>query len=222
MPIARKLPAGDYWIGNDSTPNASPRHMRRFIGDVWIDQDLLSWRAFEAFVTSGGYADSLWWRAADGNPFSDSAQPASVDNRCETIRQMTLADAPVSWQLPRGDLPALGLTWFEAAAVCHFSGARLPFEAEWETAMATGLLQGANPALSAAAQEWCFDGYASRYWRADSGVRGRSWHAGQKVTVRGYRSTEPTLGLTARRPADPSSGNAGCGFRRVWERAPSA
>lgn len=218
----RRLPAGSYWIGNDSTPNACPRHARRLVTDVWIDRDLLPWRAYEAFITAGGYVDPAWWRTAAGEPFPESARHASVDDRCESIRRMTLADAPASWRRARSDLPVLGLTWFEAAAICHFFNARLPFEAEWEAAQSTKLLQPEEDLPVPAAQEWCLDGYASRYWRADSGVRGRAWHAGQQVTLRGHHHGEPTLGVTARRSADPATGQAGRGFRRVWERDPTA
>lgn len=214
------LPAGTYWIGSDSDKNASPRHVRRFAEDVWLDCDLVTWLDFAGFVTGGGYADAAWWRTADGVSFPEAARPASVDARCEAVRSLTLSAAPPEWTRPRGDLPVLGLTWFEAAAVCHFFNARLPFETEWEAATTNGLL-GDSEAV-AKAQEWCLDAYASRYWRADADIRGRVWQAGQQVVLRGHSAREPALGATTRRSADPAVGGVGRGFRRTWERNPAA
>jgi hypothetical protein len=214
------LPAGTYWIGSDGLRNASPRHVRRFAGNVWLDRDLVTWLDFVDFVTGGGYADATWWRSADGASFFEVARPSSVDNRCEAVRGLTLSAASSEWTRPRGDLPVLGLTWFEAAAVCHFFNARLPFETEWEAATTSGLIGDSDAAP--VAQEWCLDAYASRYWRADADVRGRTWHAGQQVVMRGHSAVEPTVGPTARRSADPAAGGAGRGFRRVWERDPAS
>jgi formylglycine-generating enzyme required for sulfatase activity len=214
------LPAGTYWIGSDGVNNASPRHVRRFALDVWLDCDLVTWLDFASFVTGGGYADAAWWRTADGASFPEGARPNSVDARCEAVRGLTLAAAPPEWTRPRGDLPVLGLTWFEAAAVCNFFNARLPFEAEWEAATTSGVL--GDSAAVPAAQEWCLDAYASRYWRADAGIRGRAWHVGQQVVLRGHAAGEPAVGATARRSADPAVGGAGRGFRRAWERDPAA
>ena len=154
------LPAGTYWIGSDGHKNASPRHVRRFAGDVWLDCDLVTWLDFAGFVTGGGYADDAWWRTADDASFPETARPSSVDARCEAVRGLTLSAAPPVWTRPRGDLPLLGLTWFEAAAVCHFFNARLPFETEWEAATTSGLLNAtvAGPV----AQEWCLGGSGSR------------------------------------------------------------
>lgn len=214
------LPAGTYWIGSDGDKNASPRHVRRFVEDVWLDCDLVTWLDFAGFVTGGGYADTTWWRTADGASFPEAARPSSIDARCEAVRGLTLAAAPPEWTRPRGDLPVLGLTWFEAAAVCHFFNARLPFETEWEAATTSGLL--GDSAAAPVAQEWCLDAYASRYWRADAGVRGSAWRAGQQVVLRGHSAREPTVGATARRSADPAVGGARRGFRRAWERDPAA
>jgi formylglycine-generating enzyme required for sulfatase activity len=214
------LPAGIYWIGSDGVKNASPRHVRRFAGDIWLDRDLVTWLDFAGFVTGGGYADATWWRSADGTSFPEDARPSSVDARCEAVRGLTLSAAPPEWPRPRGDLPVLGLTWFEAAAVCHFFNARLPFETEWEAATTSGLFGDSATALLA--QEWCLDAYTSRYWRADAAVRGRGWQGGQQVVLRGHSAGEPAMGAVARRSADPAVGGAGRGFRRAWERDPAA
>jgi hypothetical protein len=213
------LPAGAYWVGSDGVRNASPRHIRRFAENVWLDCDLVTWLDFASFVTGGGYADAAWWRSADGASFPEAARPSSVDARCETVRGLTLSAAPPDWTRPRGDLPVLGLTWFEAAAVCQFFNARLPFETEWEAATMGGLF--GDSAGAPVVQEWCLDAYASRYWRADAGVRGRAWKAGQQVVLRGHSAREPAVGTTARRSADPAVGSVGRGFRRAWERDPA-
>lgn len=210
------LPAGNYLIGNDGIPNAGPRHARRFLTDVVIEKEIVTWQAFETFVSSGGYADTGLWRSLAGPTFPESALVESVDDRCEAVRSMTIAAAPPVWPKPRKDLPLIGLTWFEASAFCRFYGARLPFESEWEVAMSRSLLGAIR------AQEWCLDGYADRYWRADSNIRGSEWRSGKKVVFRGHHLGEPALGPSSRRPIDPSSGGPiGRGFRRVWERKPN-
>jgi len=216
------VPSGTYWIGSDSIPNAGPRHVRRFTEDVWIEHELVSWRDYSVFVASGGYADAAWWRMDDGAPFPEAARPASVDARCEAVRAVSLGAGRGPRPKPRSALPVLGLNWFEAAAICRFFGARLPFETEWEVAMTQNLLtKGASPATPTL-QEWCQDAYARQYWRADADIRGRSWRAEAQVVVRGYTAMEPAIGPKARRAADPLASVADRGFRRVWDQPPGA
>jgi len=215
---ARLLRRGGYWIGDDAIATSAPRHLRRFRDDAWIEVGYARWADFEVFVASGGFADERLWRDASGNAFPAGCVPASVDDRCEMIREATLAGMPRAWQASGADrlLPLLGVTWFEAMAVSRFFGGRLPFEAEWEAAM-RGRVVAAGDDDGGRFQEWTADAFVGRYWRADEAVRGRPWTAGRQVVVRGYATGEPTFATTARRSVDPASHGPHRGFRRVWD-----
>ena len=217
------LPRGRYWIGSDTISHASPRHSRLLGADVWIDQRLTTWRAFEAFVCGGGYGNEQFWKSIGGKPLPQEAIPQSVDARCDMLRREAVAaigcDRPS--HMPWSDMPVVGLSWFEALAVCRFFGARLPFEVEWEAAVVkVGLLSHAMAAGIVPFQEWTLDRYIGRYWRADESIRGREWNGDREVVIRGHAENEPAVGSNGRRPAEPSAGLVLRGFRRVWDRYP--
>lgn len=218
---ARLLRRGEYWIGDDAIATSAPRHLRRFRADAWIEAGYTRWADFETFVASGGYAHETLWRDDSGRPFPAGCRPASVDSRCEEVREATLAGMPRSWQEsgPGPSLPLLGLTWFEAMALCRFFGGRLPFEAEWEAAVIAKVVPAGNDA-EGRLQEWTGDAYVGRYWRADEALRGRPWTAGKQVVVRGYAIGEPVFAKTVRRGADPAAGIHHRSFRRIWDRNP--
>jgi formylglycine-generating enzyme required for sulfatase activity len=218
---ARLLRRGEYWIGDDAVATSAPRHLRRFRADAWIEAGYTRWADFETFAAAGGYADERLWRDDVGHPFPTGCRPASVDGRCEAIREATLAGVPQSWQDsgPGPSMPLLGLTWFEAMALSRFFGGRLPFEAEWEAAVIARVV-AAGDDVEGRFQEWTGDGYVGRYWRADEAVRGRPWTTGRQVVARGYAIGEPTLAKTARRGVDPAVGSRHRGFRRAWDRDP--
>lgn len=219
-----RLPAGEYWIGSDNLKNASPRHLRLLSADIWIDRHLVTWGDFEAFVCSGGYTNESLWKTLAGNPLPLEAVPESIDGRCDSLR--TAAMASTACQRPAGipwrKMPATGLSWFEAAAICRFFNARMPFEAEWEAAVLKHGLFTSGPGASIGRwQEWMLDRYASRYWRADMSIRGNEWGGDREVVVRGHADNEPAVGPSGRRPTDPAIGSALRGFRRVWDHDPS-
>ncbi len=218
-----RLPRGKYWIGSDNLTNASPRHLRLLNADVWIDMHLVTWGDFEAFVCSGGYTNESLWQTVVGKPLPRDAIPESIDCRCDSLR--TAATAFAACERPAGipwrRMPATGLSWFEAAAICRFFNARMPFEAEWEAAVLKhGLLASGPGASIGRRQEWTLDRYASRYWRADESIRGNEWDSDREVVVRGHADNEPAVGPSGRRPTDPAIGSVLRGFRRVWEHDP--
>jgi hypothetical protein len=214
------LRGGEYWIGDNAIARSGPRHVRRFSSASWIEARYTPYAAFREFVSAGGYEESRLWQTAVGVPFPASALPASVDERCEEIRGLTLTGLRGGGR--HGEtakrVPVCGLTWFEASAVCHFFGGRLPFEAEWEAAMIQGGL-GQPGATVKICQEWTGDGWFNRYWRADGDCRGRLWVGGE-VVVRGHAADEPAFAVAARRGFEPTSGTAFRGFRRAWDQRP--
>lgn len=217
----RRLPRGSYWIGDDTSANSAPRHRRTFVDDVWIDSRLATWSDFERFVTSEGYARQSLWRADGGIPFPEACRPQSVDERCEQVRAATLAgqENARTRSQPTRDWPVLGLTWFECVALGRSLDARLPYEAEWEAAMAARLIVPADG--TNVFQEWTADAYVNRYWRVDERIRGNDWDADDEVVVRGYSQAEPAMAVTARRAISPSATAVDRGFRLVWPKAPA-
>ena len=151
--------------------------------------------------------------------FPDACRPQSVDERCEQVRAATLAgqQSGRTSSLTTRDCPVLGLNWFESVALCGSLGARLPYEAEWEAAMAARLIAPAGS--TNVYQEWTADAYVNRYWRVDERIRGNDWDADDEVVVRGYSQAEPAMAVTARRAASPSATAVDRGFRLVWPKA---
>lgn len=179
--------AGDDGFAYD---NERPRH-RRDLVPFRIATRPLSVGDWRAFADDGGYEDRRWWddkgwawrqapdRAPHGSPPTmsngvpalapnDSAgpDPVSGTNRHPGFNPGTGTggDAPAGPPVDaHDDDPACHLSWFEARALCAHLGLRLPTEAEWEHAAASGLLQDVG-----AVWEWTattFDGYPG--FRAD-------------------------------------------------------
>lgn len=238
---AIRIPPGHYAIGDESVPNAAPSHRRRLWSEFWIDATPVSWSHYEVFVAAGSYArEDFWTEHIAGGGKCPAV--ASVDKRCEAIFEATVAGR-VNW--PEGaqksrDLPVMGLSWYEAFAVARFYHARLPFEAEWEGAMSRhpdgnerlSRPQGPWPdcvasrfgcfSLHHVMEEWMADAFSPRYWRADFNKRGVEWKSGSQVSVRGASPNELYQHQSFRFGDKPESASPFRGFRRVWDREPSA
>ena len=110
--------------------NEGPRHR------VWLDRfqicnDLVSNRAFQAFINDGGYTrPDLWmsegWSLCQQNGWTSPRYWRSDQE------EFTLAGR----QPLDPEAPVRHLSWFEADAFARWSDARLPTEAEWEHAAA--------------------------------------------------------------------------------------
>jgi len=133
-------------VGHDGSgfcfDNETPRHRQ------WLEPHALMNRPVThgewlAFVRDGGYQEPRWWLAAGWDWV-----------RAQGIR------APMYWTLPldvnalptvftlHGEMPldpntpVTHISYFEADAFARWSGARLPTEAEWESAAAPLPVQG--------------------------------------------------------------------------------
>ncbi len=86
----------------------------------WIDKYEVTNRQFAGFIDAGGYDQRELWT-------QEGWQWKSITERTH----------PKFWSDERwnqSNYPVVGVVWFEAAAYCRWTGARLPTEAEWERA----------------------------------------------------------------------------------------
>jgi formylglycine-generating enzyme required for sulfatase activity len=221
---AIQIPAGEYPIGDDVIPNATPRH-RRSLQTFWIDAEPVSWGHVELFIAAGGFADEMLWVGQEANALPDW-RPVSVDAHhrllLNSIRATDRTDSR-----PLRERPVTGLTWYEASALAQFFGARLPFEVEWEAAMnvaaSTAGRDSRHTSYVGRLQEWTADGFTPRYWRADFDRVGVPWVAGgpAHVVVRGAAPEDLYHHVCFRFGADPASRHPHRGLRRAWDAEPT-
>jgi formylglycine-generating enzyme required for sulfatase activity len=204
----------------------------------------VSFGHFERFVAGGGYDDGSLW--IDN---LESPSIASIDQRCDQLMEQSVIAARLFRDMPTRsvDIPLVGVSWGEAAAIARFAGGRLAFESEWEVAMQRSTSQPAekNDRFGSSdiarcwqyaplsdwgcvvainiLQEWTADAFSPVYWRAESNRHGIEWtpdHA-YGVSLRGSCSIDLHKDYRFRRAADPTERNSARGFRRVWDTEPS-
>ncbi|MCU0250417.1 MAG: protein kinase [Vicinamibacterales bacterium] len=215
---AGSLPAGMVRVpaGTASVPTLDDVKVGRFV----IDRDEVTNRQFKVFVDSGGYGERRYWTAPfvrDGRVLAwEEAMPAFID--------ATGQPGPSTWSggtyAPgRGDDPAAGISWFEAAAFAEFAGKRLPTIYHWQRAASPGWFgevvelsnfRGAGPApvgsyrglgafgtldMAGNVKEWCWNEVAGARC-----ARGGAWNQAMWTFAQ----------LDARSPWDRSPEN---GFR---------
>lgn len=110
--------AGLFEMGDDASPDASPRHAVE-LGAYQIDRVEVNIDHFEAFVAGGGYAEPKWWSEAGRDWLRENPEGAGAKARA--------SGRP-------GTHPVIAVSFWEAEAYCHAHGGDLPTEAQWERA----------------------------------------------------------------------------------------
>ena len=113
--------------------NEAPQH-REWLEPFAIADRLVTNADYASFIADGGYRrPDLWmsegWAVAQARGWESPRYWRGEEEFTLAGRQPRQARAPVRH-----------LSWFEADAFARWAGARLPSEAEWETAAATGSL----------------------------------------------------------------------------------
>jgi len=130
-------------IGHDGNgfafDNEKPRH-RVFLEDYRIASRPVTNGEYLRFVAAGGYREPQWWVADGWSTVTARRWSAPLywrlidDAWHEFTLQGLLPLAP--------EAPVCHVSWYEADAYARWSEARLPTEAEWETAAARAAISG--------------------------------------------------------------------------------
>jgi formylglycine-generating enzyme required for sulfatase activity len=108
-----EVPAGTYPYGEEGRTV----EIRQ---PFWIGRYPVTNQQFAVFIAAGGYRDRQWW--------SDEGRAWLGEEK---------AAEPMYWHDRRRNAPnqpAVGVSFWEAEALCAWAGGRLPREEEWETA----------------------------------------------------------------------------------------
>ena len=126
---------GDFHFDNEA-----PRH-RLWLEPFAIANRLVSNAEFAAFIADDGYRRPELWMSEGWGLVQQRGWQAPRYWRGDW--EFTLAGR----RLRRPEAPVRHLSWFEADAYARWAGARLPSEAEWELAAASGGLLQAHGCL---------------------------------------------------------------------------
>ena len=128
--IESLIPGGTLWMGAQKTHPTG----RGYDAEAWDDEAPVHRVGVPAFVV-GRYPVTV----AEYEAFLGAAPEGYLDARHWDPagwkwRAAAARTAPEDWedQRPHRNRPVTGVSWYEAAAYCHWVGGRLPTEAEWE------------------------------------------------------------------------------------------
>jgi ergothioneine biosynthesis protein EgtB len=137
------FPGGVSWIGHEGPgfafDNEGPRH-REFVAGFTLASRLVTNAEYMAFIEDGGYRQPQWWLSAGWNAAQAGGWAAPLywekpDGRWQSFTRAGMR--PVN-----GSEPVCHVSYFEADAYARWAGARLPTEAQWETAGASLPISG--------------------------------------------------------------------------------
>jgi ergothioneine biosynthesis protein EgtB len=195
------IPAGSFLMGSNDYARTLDNERPSYevpVATFVIDQTPVSNEDFLRFMYAGGYYTPAWWNPEGWRwrthygidcplywrPLLDEAWGEVTQTGVHPLAQRQ---------------PVQGVSWYEADAYARFMGKRLPTEAEWEKAAASGLLQETGnvwewtstwfapyPGFSAHP----YEGYSTPYFDDQHRVlRGGSWatrpHV-QRITFRNW------------------------------------
>ncbi len=189
--VYRAMPEGLVQLGHAgggfAFDNEAPRH-QAWLASFDIADRLVTNGEWMRFISDDGYSKAEFW-LADGWTLVQREgwrAPLYWENGAQGWNQMTLAGLrPVD-----ADAPVIHVSYYEAAAYAAWAGARLPTEAEWETAADAGLLKQ----VDGVAWQWTQSAYAAYPgFRAGSGAVGE--YNGKfmvnQIVLRGGASVTP-------------------------------
>jgi iron(II)-dependent oxidoreductase len=191
-----EVPGGLTWIGAGeegfSYDNERPRH-RLELDRFAIMRHPVTNASWLTFCEGGGYERREWW----------SDEGWAWKEEYDITHPMTwTGDGRPARPL---DEPVVHVSWFEADAFARWRGARLPTEAEWETAATWDQETVADTGL---VWEWCsttfegYPGFVAHPYREYSEVffgpeyrvlRGASWATQSRVAAATFRNWDLPL-----------------------------
>jgi formylglycine-generating enzyme required for sulfatase activity len=126
------VPQGMVWVPPTPTTEIQPSIS---LPGFWMDRYEVTNRQFKEFVDAGGYRKPEYWK----EPFLKEGHPLWWEQAMLEFHDLTGRPGPANWSLgayPEGtaDLPAAGVSWYEAMAYAEFAGKALPTVYEWRHA----------------------------------------------------------------------------------------